>query len=639
MIGLGRPFPYISNLSLSLAVMLRDPDQGTEVLARVKVPKELLGRFVRDRRGGTTFVPLEDLIAANLEPLFPGMEVIDYSFFRVTRDTDYDVSDEADDLLQAVEEELRRRRFGEVVRLEVDRAMSPRLREQLREALRIDERQVYEVEGLLDLADLWDVAGVSGLQRAARPASHAGHPAAAARRGRRRRRRVRRDARGRHPRPPPLRLVRDLGRALRRAGGRGPGRARDQADRLPDQRRLAARAVADRGGRARQAGGLHGGAEGALRRAREHPLGEEAGGGGRARRLRAPGLKTHAKCILVVRREGDGVRHYAHIGTGNYNPKTARLYTDLGLFTADPEIGADIAEMFNYLTGYSRPRRYRKVLVAPFNLQDGILREIERTIEAHSPERPARIRMKMNALLDAPSIRALYRASQAGRAGGAQRARDLRAAARGARRLGEHRGGLGRRPLPRALADLLVRAARGGGAGLHRLGRPDAAQPLQPRRAGRPGRGPERSAPSSSTCSTARWPTTPTPGCSAPTATGRAGSPDGEPRNVQRELIELHEARAAESVSLSGRSDAVRATRPQTCARWRRGTRRGAGGRRRRADPEPPRRSTASRAPTWSIVGGGYTGMWTAWFVAELEPEARVVLLEAERCGAGPERA
>ncbi len=127
-----------------------------------------------------------------------------------------------------------------------------------------------------------------------------------------------------------------------------------------------------------------------------------------------PALKSHAKCILIVRREGDGVRHYAHIGTGNYNPKTARLYTDFGLFTADPEVGADLAEMFNYLTGYSRPRGYRRVLVAPFNLQDGILREIERTIESHSPDQPARIRMKMNALLDAPSIRALYRASQAG---------------------------------------------------------------------------------------------------------------------------------------------------------------------------------------------------------------------------------
>ena len=175
-----------------------------------------------------------------------------------------------------------------------------------------------------------------------------------------------------------------------------------------------------------------------------------------------PALKTHAKCILVVRREGDGVRHYAHIGTGNYNPKTARLYTDLGLFTADPEIGADIAEMFNYLTGYARPRGYRKVLVAPFNLQEGILREIERTIESHSPDRPARIRMKMNSLLDAPSIRALYRASQAG-VRVELNVRGICALRPGvAGRLGEHRGGLGRRPLPRALADLLVRAARGG---------------------------------------------------------------------------------------------------------------------------------------------------------------------------------
>jgi polyphosphate kinase len=127
-----------------------------------------------------------------------------------------------------------------------------------------------------------------------------------------------------------------------------------------------------------------------------------------------PSLKTHCKCILVVRREGDRVRHYVHIGTGNYNPKTAGLYTDLGLFTSDPEIGADVAEMFNYLTGYGRPRRSRKVLVAPFNLQEGLMSEIERTIEAHSPERPARIRMKMNSLLDPPAIRALYRASEAG---------------------------------------------------------------------------------------------------------------------------------------------------------------------------------------------------------------------------------
>jgi polyphosphate kinase len=127
-----------------------------------------------------------------------------------------------------------------------------------------------------------------------------------------------------------------------------------------------------------------------------------------------PSLKTHCKCILVVRREGDAVRHYVHVGTGNYNPRTARLYTDMGLFTVDPEIGADVAEMFNYLTGYGRPRRSRKVLVAPFNLQPGLVEEIDRTIESHTDKHPARIRAKMNALLDPPVIRALYRASRAG---------------------------------------------------------------------------------------------------------------------------------------------------------------------------------------------------------------------------------
>src|SRR5947208_684492 len=161
-IGLGRPFPYISNLSLSLAVILHDPQQGTEVIARVKVPKELLGRFVDIGESGRTLVPLEDVIAAQLPSLFPGMEVTDYAFFRVTRDTDYDVSDEADDLLEAVEQELRRRRFGEVVRLEVERSMSARLRGQLTEALRIEARQVYEVDRPLDFADLFDVANLSG---------------------------------------------------------------------------------------------------------------------------------------------------------------------------------------------------------------------------------------------------------------------------------------------------------------------------------------------------------------------------------------------------------------------------------------------------------------------------------------------
>src|SRR5215208_1406005 len=161
-IGLGRPFPYISNLSLSLAVTLHDPAQGTEIIARVKVPKELLGRFIQIGAGAATLVPLEEVIAAHLDSLFPGMEVTDYAFFRVTRDTDYDVSDEADDLLQAVEEELRRRRFGEVVRLEVAKGMSQGMRDQLVDALQIGPNQVYEVEGLLDFGDLSEIVDVPG---------------------------------------------------------------------------------------------------------------------------------------------------------------------------------------------------------------------------------------------------------------------------------------------------------------------------------------------------------------------------------------------------------------------------------------------------------------------------------------------
>jgi polyphosphate kinase len=413
-VGMGRPFPYISNVSLSLAVLLRDPDQDTEVLARVKVPKELLGRFLRVGESETVLVTLEDLVAANLEALFPGMEVLDHSLFRVTRDTDYDVSDEADDVLQAVEEELRRRRFGEVVRLEVQRGMNPRMRKPLVDALEIDDSQVDEFDGPLDLSDLWAIHGLQGFSEL---------------------------------RDPPHTTVtqqRLLGEDSKEADVFAAMREGDILVHHPydsftnSVERFVKQAVADPNVLAIK--------QTVYRTSADSPLVPgliEAAERGKqavcmvelkarfdesaniawAKKLEEagvhvvygiPALKTHCKCVLVVRREGDGVRHYAHIGTGNYNPKTARIYTDLGLFTADAEIGSDIAEMFNYLTGYARPRSYRKVKVAPFNLQEAILEEIERTIAAHSPERPARIRLKMNSLLDAKSIRALYRASQAG---------------------------------------------------------------------------------------------------------------------------------------------------------------------------------------------------------------------------------
>jgi polyphosphate kinase len=414
-IGLGRPFPYISNLSLSLVVVLRDHDQDTEVLARVKVPKEVLGRFVAvDQEDGAALVALDDLIAANLGALFPGMEVVDQALFRVTRDADYDVSDEADDLLEAVEEELRRRRFGEVVRLEVESAMNPLVRQRLVTALGIEERQVHEVEGMLDLTDLSELVRVGGVPELRyRTHTSVTPPRLRARSGR--------DV--------------DVFAAMREGDilvhhpydsfTTSVERFVNQAVLDPDVLAIKQTvyrtsadsplvpALIDAAERGKQAVCM------VELKARF----DERANIEWAKKLEEagvhvvygiPALKTHCKCVLVVRREGEGVRHYVHVGTGNYNPKTARAYTDLGLFTCDPEIGADIAEMFNYLTGYARPRRYRKALVAPFNLQREILAEIERTIAAHSPERPARIRMKMNALLDVPSIRALYRASQAG---------------------------------------------------------------------------------------------------------------------------------------------------------------------------------------------------------------------------------
>jgi polyphosphate kinase len=413
-VGLGRPFPYISNLSLSLAVRLRDPITGLRTFARVKVPKEMLPRFVPVAEGSTTFVPLEDVIAHHLDSLFPGMEILDYDVFRVTRDADFTVSDEADDLLQAVEHELRRRRFGEVVRVEVGGEMDSVLRGELSEALDVEPREVYDVSGLLDLNDMLqivDVPGFGELRYAPwtpvtqpRLQDDDGEPPdvlAEIRRG---------DILVHHPYDSFATSVeRFVEQAVEDpdvlAIKQTVYRTSDDSPLVPALIRATERgkqAVCLVELKARFDERANIGWARALEEAGVHVV------------YGHPSLKTHAKCILVVRREGDGVRHYVHVGTGNYHPKTARLYTDFGLFTSDEEIGADVADMFNFLTGYGRPRRYRKVLVAPNFLRDGILAEIERTIEAHTPEHPSRIAMKMNALVDGECIQALYRASQAG---------------------------------------------------------------------------------------------------------------------------------------------------------------------------------------------------------------------------------
>jgi polyphosphate kinase len=412
-VGLGRPFPYISNLSLSLGVTVRDPVSGLETFARVKVPKEMLPRFVStaDRR---TFVPLEELIAAHLHTLFPGMEVADIGFFRVTRDADFTVSDEADDLLQAVEDELRRRRFGEVVRVEVSAGMSPAMREQITEALEAEPEDVFDVPGLLDLNDLTDIVKVPGYPELRDPPwtpvtqprlqGDDGDPAdvlGAMRRG---------DLLLHHPYDS---FTTSVERFVEQAAAdpdvlaikQTVYRTSDDSPLVPALIRAAERgkqAVSLVELKARFDERANIGWARALEEAGVHVV------------YGLPALKTHAKCILVIRREGDGVRHYLHIGTGNYHPTTARLYTDFGLLTCDEQIGADVADMFNSLTGFARPRRYRKVLIAPAHMRDSIIGEIDRTIAAHREGRRARIRMKMNSLVDRSCIRALYRASQAG---------------------------------------------------------------------------------------------------------------------------------------------------------------------------------------------------------------------------------
>ncbi len=413
-IGLGRPFPYISNLSLSLGVLLRDPESGTEIIARVKVPKELLGRFMPLGEEGNVFVPLEEVIAANLDALFPGTEVVDHGHFRVTRDADFNVSDEADDLLQAVQDEIRRRRFGEVVRLEIASGMNPKLREQLIDALRLEEREVYDVNGLIDLGDLGLVADIPARgDLRYEPWAPVTQPRlqgeddepvdffAATRQG---------DILVHHPYDS---FATSVERFVEQAVAdpdvlaikQTVYRTSDDSPLVPaliraSERGKQAVCMVELKARFDEEANIHWAKS--LEEAGVHVV------------YGIPGLKTHVKAILVARREGDRVREYVHIGTGNYNPTTARLYTDLGLFTADPEVGADVAEMFNFLTGYGRPAEYRKVLVSPTTMRDRVLEEIAATVESHRAGQEARIELKMNALVDARCIEALYEASQAG---------------------------------------------------------------------------------------------------------------------------------------------------------------------------------------------------------------------------------
>jgi polyphosphate kinase len=409
----GHPFPYISNLSLNLAVIVRDPDEGARRFARVKVPS-LLPRFVV-LPDGERYVPLEQVIAAHLDQLFPGMEIEQHHAFRVTRNTDLTLEEEeADDLLAAVEIELRRRRFGRAVRLEIDAASSDEVRELLQRELDVADEDVYLHTAPLDLGGLWAVHGLDRpdlkdppYQRVTptRLAKRDGERAdvfAAIRKG---------DLLIHHPYESFRTTIEEFVRqaavdphvlaikmTLYRTSGDSPIvrsliRAAERGKQVAVIVELKARF--DEGANIEWAR--------LLETAGVHVT------------YGLIGLKVHSKALLVVREESDGLRRYCHVGTGNYNSRTARIYEDLGLLTCDPAIGGDLTQLFNELTGYGRNIEYQRLAVAPRLLRPALKALIEREIEAagEAPGR-GRITMKMNSLVDEDIIDLLYRASQAG---------------------------------------------------------------------------------------------------------------------------------------------------------------------------------------------------------------------------------
>ena len=409
-VGPGQPFPYISPLSLSLGIFVRDPDSGEERFARVKVP-ELLPRFFSIGTRGL-FLPLERVIRHFLPRMFPGMEIVECSTFRVTRDADLEVSDEADDLLEAVQDELRRRRFGDVVRVEVSGSVSERMLERLERGLSASTEQIYLIPGLLDLAELQELVSIDRPDLKEEPWYPVVHPRflAAADADELFAEIRRSDILVHHP----FDSFASSYEAFLKAAARDPAvvalktalyRTSEDSPVVP-----ALVYAAERGKqsmslielKARFDESRNIGWSRSLEQAGVHVV------------YGFPNLKIHAKMTLIVRREGAELRRYAHLGTGNYNITTAKAYEDYGLFTADPDITADVADLFNYLSGFSRPQPFRKLLVAPFGLRDGMVEHIREVRRAAANGEEAQIRIKVNSLNDEELIEELYRASQAG---------------------------------------------------------------------------------------------------------------------------------------------------------------------------------------------------------------------------------
>lgn len=430
----GHPFPFISNLSLNLAVVVKDPEDEEEHFARVKVPSSL-PRFVQlpselrqldGKTGLWMAVPLEQVIAHNLESLFPGMSIQEYYLFRITRDADLEVAeDDADDLLLAIEQELRKRRLGgSVVRIEIQSSMPEALREMLMQEKKVSTNQVYEIDGLLNLKDLMALLSI--------PLPHL-------------------KDKPRTPIVPPK--LRSIGEFTSAQGGDEGEEEKDffaairKSDLLihhpyysfsltvqrfiqlaaNDPNVLAIKMTLYRtSGDSPIVNALISAAENGKQVVALVELKarfDEENNINWARRLEQAGvhvvyglvgLKTHTKVVLVVRQEGDRIRRYVHVGTGNYNYKTARLYTDLGLLSCREELGADLTDLFNYLTGYSRQRSYRKLLVSPVNMRERMTSLIRREIEHCKNGNSGRIIAKMNSLVDPQIIATLYEASRAG---------------------------------------------------------------------------------------------------------------------------------------------------------------------------------------------------------------------------------
>jgi len=407
-VGAGQPFPYISGLSNSLAVLAADPETGEERFARVKVP-EGLERFVD---AGSRLVPLESVISHFLPSLFPGMEIEEHALFRVTRDADFELSDDADDLLEAVESELRRRRFGDVVRVEVSASASAGMLQRLREGLDVHDDQIYEIEGLLDLADLMQLTKLDRPDLQHEPWVPVTQPRLArAKDAGRIFDEIRRADLLVHQ---PYESFRTSFEAFAAAAASDPDviAMKTAVYRTSDDSALISNLIdcAEEGKQAVCLVELK--ARFDERRNIEWSRELEQAGVHVVHGF--PDMKIHAKMTLVVRREAGGLRRYVHIGTGNYHAATARLYEDVGIFTADEEIAADVADVFNYVTGFGRPQRFRKLLVAPFEMRDRLLEEIKAVANAAKAGETARIRLKLNNLVDPRLIDALYGAAAAG---------------------------------------------------------------------------------------------------------------------------------------------------------------------------------------------------------------------------------